>query len=115
VSSASGASGAWCADDLTSLPAGVATRLPAVVPYLPYVPFMPPSERRTAPARGPRRGGTATSLRLPLRLLPLRYEGRVPLRPVCRKDSERCAANVSHRVISPSVSTAKLPVTGWWR
>ncbi len=105
----------WCADDLPGLPAGVATRLPAVVPYLPYVPFVRPSMRRTATARGLRRGGAATSLRLPLRVVPLRRGYRKLLRPVCRKDVERCAANVSHRVISPSVCTAKLPVAGCWR
>ena len=77
------ASGARCACDAADLP---------------YVPFMPVSTRRTPTARGLRRGGAATSLRLPLRVFP----------------SERCAVNVSHRVISPSVYSAKLPVAGCW-
>jgi hypothetical protein len=81
------------------IPAGVPTRLPAVVPGPPYVPFMPSSTRRTATARGLRRCGAATSLRLLLRVFP----------------PERRAVNVSHRVISPSVFTAKLPVAGCWR
>jgi len=50
---------------VTSRPVGVATRLPAVVPYLSYVPFVPSPARRTTVARGLRRGGAATSLRLP--------------------------------------------------
>ena len=95
----SAACGVTDADDVPRSPVGLATRLPAVVPYLPCVPFVPAPMRRTATARGLRRGGTATSLRLPVRLFPL----------------ERCAVNVSHRVISPSVSAAKLPVAGCWR
>ncbi|WAZ23603.1 hypothetical protein STRCI_004955 [Streptomyces cinnabarinus] len=47
----------------------MATRLPAVVPYLPCVLFVPSSTRRTTTPRGLRRGGAATSLRLPLRVL----------------------------------------------
>lgn len=58
------------------------------MPYLSCVPFVPSPVRRTAVARVLRRGGATTSLRLP---------------------------NVSHHVISPSVTTAKLPVAGWWR
>ncbi len=85
--------------DRTGNPAEVATRLPGVVPNLPCVPFVPAPMRRTTTARGLRRGGAATSLRLPVRVFP----------------PERRAVNVSHCVISPSVSAAKLPVAGCWR
>ncbi|MFI5877894.1 hypothetical protein [Streptomyces sp. NPDC051554] len=59
--------GVTAAVDVPRSPVGLATRLPAVVPYLPCVPFVPAPMRRTTAPRGLLRGGTATSLRLPVR------------------------------------------------
>jgi len=71
------------------------------VPYLSYVPIVP-SDAPYRHASGLWRDGTATSLRLPVRLFP-------------RGAGDRCAVKVSLRVISPSVHTVKLPVAGCWR
>lgn len=83
--------GARCADDARGIPTVV---LPPV--------------RRTAAAAPCRDDGAATRWRLSLRRLRPWPARRRSLRRVCRRNAERCAANVSHRVISPSVFSGKL-------